>query len=84
MIRRYSKNKTNEDETAAVEEAIRITRAMKNGDIRMKIVEMVLMNETHSIAGAALKVNYSESAVKSFQGDFVRTVGSCFKCNGLH
>lgn len=83
IIRGYYTNNVNEDERRAVEDAISQTLAMKNGEDRMKIVEMVLMKHSHSVAGAAMKTHYSEQTAKGYQGDFVRLVAKNFKCNGL-
>lgn len=82
MIRRYP-DRVNEDERRAVETAIEQTLAMKTGDIRYKVVELILIKRTHTIAGAAMKANCSESTAKMYHTEFIRMVGQCFNCQGL-
>lgn len=82
MIRRYP-DKVNENEKRAVDLAIEKTMAMKSGDCRYEVVELVLMKKTHTIAGAALKAHCSESTAKMYHTEFIRLVGECFNCNGL-
>lgn len=83
MISRYP-DKVNEDEKRAVETAIENTLGMKTGDLRMKIVELVLMKGTHTIAGAALKCYCSERTAYNYHSEFIEEVGKNFKCDGLH
>lgn len=82
MIRRYP-DKCNENEKKAVEAAIEKTLSLKSGEYRYKVVEMVLMKKTHTIAGAAMNAHCSESTAKMYHTEFIRTVGECFNCNGL-
>lgn len=82
MIRRYP-DKVNEDERKAVEDAIEKTKAMKTGECRFQVVELVLMKRTHTIAGAASKIHCSESTAKMYHTEFIRDVGKFFRCNGL-
>lgn len=82
MIRRYP-DKCTPEERRAVRAAIRETQQMPNGDIRLDIVETVLMRGSYSIAGAALKNFVSESTAKVYHADFIRTVGKHFSCRSL-
>ncbi len=82
MIRRYP-DKVTQDEFVAVNAAIQETQLLSNGDIRMNIVRMVLINGTHSIRDAALKAYCSEKTAKGYHGDFIRSVGKHFSCKSL-
>lgn len=82
MIRRYP-NKVNENERRAVETAIEKTRAMKNGECRMMVVDLVLMKQSHTIAGAAMKAYCSERAAREYHWEFIKLVGKSFKCESL-
>lgn len=82
MIARYPE-KVNENEKQAVEKAIEKTKAMKNGDVRLEVVELVLMKGTHTIAGAALKCYCGERTAYNYHRDFIDEVGRNFSCNGL-
>lgn len=82
MIARYPDN-VNENEKKAVSAAIENTKAMKNADIRLKVVELVLMKGTHTIPGAALKCYCSERTAYNYHAEFINEVGKNFRCNGL-
>ena len=82
MIRRYP-DKVTPEEYRAVQAAIQETQLLRNGDVRMDIVEKVLMRRSHSIQGAALKNFISESTAKGYHIDFIRLVGKHFSCKSL-
>lgn len=82
MIRRYP-DRTNENETRAVAAAIAETERMYAGGDRLNIAKMVLLDGSHTLAGAALQIPVSERTAQRYHADFIRCVGKHFKCNGL-
>lgn len=68
----------NRREKAAVEKAIEETTKMETGEERMKMVRMVFWDHTHTIAGAARKLNRCERTLVQWHGDFIRLVAECF------
>lgn len=64
-----------EKELDAVEHALRATRHMPDGKLRVKVVDMVYMRGTHTIDGAALRVHVSYSTAWRWSDTFIRTVG---------
>ena len=82
MIRRYPE-KTNEDETRAVETAIEDTKSLLDGDDRMKVIRMVFLKKTHTLQGAALNVPCSYETAKRWTQQFIRLVAKSFVCCGL-
>ena len=61
----------------AVAKAIDITKRYKNGDERLKIIDLVYWKKSHNVAGAALEVGYSDARGKQLHGEFIRLVGFC-------
>lgn len=82
MIRRYP-DRVNENEKAAVAAAIEETERMATGSDRLKVAKMVLMDGSHTLAGAALQIPCSERTAQRYHGDFIRAVGKHFRCDGL-
>lgn len=83
IISKFPNNQLNE-EREAVQKAINATMALKNGDSRMKVVEMVLMRRSHNPGGAALNAHVSESSARNYISDFKREVARNYRCpNGL-
>lgn len=82
MIRRYP-DRVNENEYAAVAAAIAETERMPAGADRLRVADMVLLKESHTLAGAALNIPCSEHTAQRYHADFIRAVGKHFKCEGL-
>ena len=82
MIRRYP-DQVNESERAAVEAAMTETKYLDKPARRLKVVKLVLMDGSHTLAGAALQVHCSEHSVQRFHADFIRCVAENFRCDGL-
>lgn len=82
MIRRYP-DYTNENETRAVAAAIAETERMYAGSDRLKIARMVLLDGSHTLAGAALQIPVSERTAQRYHADFIRCVGKHFRCDSL-
>ena len=82
MIRRYP-DRVNEDERQAVEAALAETQRLPSGGERLAIAKMVLLQGSHTLAGAALLIPCSERTAQRYHADFIRAVGRNFRCNGL-
>ena len=82
MIRRWP-DRVNENEYAAIAAAIAETERMRTGADRLRVVGMVLMDGSHTLAGAALQIPVSERTAQRYHADFIRAVGRHFSCRGL-
>ena len=69
---------TKQKEYDSVSKAIEITQKMKNGNHRLKIIELVYWKQTHTVEGAAMKVGYSVDRGKQIHGDFIRLVAKIY------
>ena len=75
--RQLTRNK--QRELDAVEEAIKKTRALPNGKLRIAIIEMVYWRKRKmKLEGAGYKVGYGYTATREIHRDFVRLVGECY------
>ncbi len=59
----------------AVRKAIEHTRMMKDGAIRMKIIDLTLWKRYTTIAGAAMRLGISERTAQRYRWQFVILVG---------
>lgn len=59
----------------AVRRAIEETRQQRNGNEKMEMVRLVYWKQSHTLAGAAMKIGYEERTVWDWNGDFIRLVG---------
>lgn len=82
MIRRYP-GRDSEEERRAVRLALEETERMNNGADRLKIARLVLLEGSHTLAGAALQIPCSERTAQRYHADFIRAVGRNFRCDGL-
>lgn len=62
------------EEYEAVSAAIRETERLPNGAARLKIIDLVYWQGTHTLAGAGLQVGYGERQTRKFNGEFIRLV----------
>lgn len=62
-------------EVAAYDAAVAETLSLRDGDRRMKLIHMVLIDRTYTICGAAQKLYISEIVGKRWHSDFIRRVG---------
>lgn len=90
MVRDYPKyqqggvrNHVQQAEKDAVEAAVQETLAMPDGENRIRMIDYVYWRRTHTIAGAASVIHYSERTAVQWHGEFLRLVGKHFKCDGL-
>lgn len=70
-------------EFQAVEAAIEATRRLKDGEERLRLVEMVLFRQSHKVPGAALQIPCSERTALRWHGDFIREIAAHFTCDSL-
>lgn len=59
----------------SVDVVLKDTRNMDNGSERIKAIEMILIDKTHTIDGVVLELHYSRRTVQSWISDFVKKVG---------
>ena len=83
MIRAYQVGQANENEFEAVKSAIYETEKMPEGRSRIKVVELVLMKKTHTLAGAASTIPCGKRTAERWQSDFISKVGKNFRCDSL-
>ena len=58
----------------AVERAVERTRQMKTGDLRLRIIDLVFWQQSHTLHGAALRCHVSYDTAQNWHGDFIRLV----------
>ena len=63
-------------EMESVESAIRHTKVFKDGEERIKLIDLIYWRRTHTLSGAALKCNVDYSTGKRWHRDFIRCVGA--------
>ncbi len=59
----------------AVTKAIESTRRLPYGKDCLRLIDLVFFKKTHTLTGAALKLNISYSTAQNWHGEFIRTVG---------
>lgn len=67
-------DKTDRDDYRAVDTAVQITRQYPNGDKRLKIIDLLIWKNSHTMDGAAMVTHYSRDAVKDFHAAFLSLV----------
>jgi hypothetical protein len=82
MARRYPDG-DNQDERRAVRLALEETGQLPSGPERLALVQMVLIQGTHTLAGAAMRIPCSERTAQRYHADFLRAVGRNFHCRCL-
>lgn len=84
MIRRYEKRKNMEltgtemREAEAVKKAIESTMALKAGEERIALVDIIFWKRTHTIQGAAMLLHLSERTAQRWHSEFIREVAKQF------
>lgn len=71
-VKRLSNRDTAEYE--AVRDAVRDTAALPNGEIRLKIIELVYWKRSHTLGGAGYAVGYSYRQARRMQEQFIYAV----------
>jgi hypothetical protein len=82
MVRRYPDGDTL-NERRAVRRALWETGQLRDGEARLRLVQMVLLEGTHTLSGAAVLLSCSDHTAQRYHADFLRAVGKNFCCKGL-
>lgn len=61
-------------EVAAVRYAIEHTEMLRDGQERIRLIELVYWKKTHTLAGASEACHVSERTGRQWHGDFIHTV----------
>lgn len=69
-----------EKEFDAVDRALRSTRHLPDGKLRVRVMEMVYIRGTHTIDGAAQQVHVSYKTAWRWTDTFIRNVGKNLGC----
>lgn len=83
MIQRYKSGNVSDAEKNAVEAAIDVTKELMGGEDRLKIIELVFWERTHTLDGAAMQIPCGWRTAQRWQADFIMEVAKNFCCNGL-
>ena len=65
---------TNQREYEAVHRAVRYTASLSNGEHRLRLIQLVFWNKSHTLAGAAISLRIGEATAWRWHGDFIRLV----------
>lgn len=68
----------NQKEFEAVHKAIEATRSYKNGADRLKVIDLVFWERSHTLAGAAMYVPCSYDTAKVWHREFIRLTAFLF------
>lgn len=58
----------------AVAAAIQTTMRYRNGDLRIKLIDLVYWRETHTLTGAAMAIHISSQTAKAWHSGFIELV----------
>lgn len=61
--------------TAAISKSLDDTARMKDGELRVRAVDEILIRHTKTVSGMAIELNYSERTVQGWISNFVNIVG---------
>lgn len=78
MIKRYRLGKVTRRERAAVLAAIAQTYRLPYAADRLKLIDAVFWRQTHTLAGAAMKIHVSERTAQEWHRQFIRMVATNF------
>jgi hypothetical protein len=65
---------TRQREYEAVRRAVEYTKRFKNGEDRLKIIDLIYWKNSHTLAGAGLKVGYGYDRAKQIHREFIIAV----------
>ena len=69
---------TRQREYEAVRRAVDLTRRMKNGGDRLKIIDLVFWKQTHTLAGAALTIPCHYNTAQRYHEFFIEAVAKAY------
>lgn len=61
----------------AVVGAIRKTKRLKDGEERLRLIEMVFWKKSHTLQGAAMACNVSYGTAKRWHNEFIKSTARC-------
>lgn len=70
------KNGVERREREAVKKAIAATEAMPTGADRLRVIDLVMWRQTHTLEGAAQEIPCSYETAKRYHGQFIRLVAA--------
>lgn len=65
---------TQQREYESVKRAIESVQLMHTGKDRLRLVDMVFWKKSHTLSGAAYKLNISDTTAQRYHGEFIRLV----------
>ena len=65
-------------ELEAMESALRLTRNMRDGAERERMIDLVFWRQTHTLSGAAMKVNVSKRTAERWHTEFIKCVAGFY------
>lgn len=68
-------------EIDAVDAAIEATKKLNDGELRLKLVDIIFWKRTHTLEGAAMILHISERTARRWHTEFIRTVAKEFGLN---
>lgn len=68
-------------EIDAVDAAIEATKKLNDGELRLKLVDIIFWKRTHTLEGAAMVLHISERTARRWHTEFIRTVAKEFGLN---
>ncbi len=82
VVREYGFFQKNPDESyirqferESVQRAIEKTKLLRNGEERLKLIDLVFWKQSHTLMGASYQCNISYETAVKWHGDFIRLVG---------
>lgn len=69
---------TQQREFEAVRRAIQATKQLPTGRERLELIEMVFWKKSHTLSGAAYKLNLSYTTAQRYHGEFVLSVAGFY------
>ena len=80
MVMRYPKLNDEKSSQAgifvkSIEKSIEETKNLPNGELRVQAIEDVYFNQTKTVNGVALEMNYSWRTIQNWLNSFVNLVG---------
>lgn len=65
---------TQQKEYEAVRRAVAATKILSTGKERIKLIDLVFWKKSHTLSGAAYKLNLSETTAQRYHSDFIYLV----------
>lgn len=69
---------TEQKEYDAVVGAISMTKRLKDGEERLRLIEMVFWRKTHTLQGAAIACHVSYGTAKRWHNKFIEATARCY------